>query len=80
MLNCGDSSATPTAPKPRSVLALLLLQANQTVPVTALIQELWGHEPPASALTTLQTYVLHLRKLFSTALASPRPRSPRASS
>ncbi|GAB3532348.1 hypothetical protein GCM10027575_76550 [Phytohabitans suffuscus] len=71
MLNCGDSSATPTAPKPRSVLALLLLQANQTVPVTALIQELWGHEPPASALTTLQTYVLHLRKLFSTALASP---------
>ena len=71
MLNCGDSSATPTAPKPRSVLALLLLQANQTVPVTALIQELWGHEPPASALTTLQTYVLHLRKLFSAALASP---------
>lgn len=65
----GDASATPTAPKPRSVLALLLLQANQTVPVTALIQELWGHEPPASALTTLQTYVLHLRKLFGAALS-----------
>jgi DNA-binding SARP family transcriptional activator len=70
-LTCGENSATPTAPKPRSVLALLLLQANQTVPVSALIQELWGHEPPASALTTLQTYVLHLRKLFSAALAVP---------
>ena len=34
--------ATPTAPKPRSVLGLLLLNADQTVQVSALIQELWG--------------------------------------
>jgi DNA-binding SARP family transcriptional activator len=70
-LTCGDRSAVPTAPKPRSVLSLLLLHANQTVPVPDLVNELWGDEPPASAMTTLQTYVLHLRKLFSTALSVP---------
>jgi DNA-binding SARP family transcriptional activator len=70
-VNCGSAPATPTAPKPRSVLALLLLHANQTVPVPDLIQELWGSEPPASALTTLQTYILQLRKRFSDALAIP---------
>ncbi|HKT06026.1 MAG TPA: AfsR/SARP family transcriptional regulator [Rugosimonospora sp.] len=69
LVRCGAALATPTAPKPRSVLALLLLHANQTVPVSALTQELWGHEPPASAHTTLQTYILHLRKVLATALA-----------
>jgi SARP family transcriptional regulator, regulator of embCAB operon len=67
----GDANAVPTAPKPRSVLALLLLQANQTVPVSDLIQELWGSEPPSSALTTLQTYILQLRKRFAAALKIP---------
>lgn len=70
-VSCGDATAIPTAPKPRSVLALLLLQANQTVPVPDLIQELWGSEPPASALTTLQTYILQLRKRLAAALAAP---------
>lgn len=70
-LTCGERSAAPTAPKPRSVLALLLLHTNQTVPVPDLINELWGDEPPASAMTTLQTYILHLRKLLSAALALP---------
>jgi len=51
----------------------MLLHTNQTVPVRALIQELWGNGQPASALTTLQTYILHLRKLFSSALAVPIP-------
>jgi DNA-binding SARP family transcriptional activator len=67
----GSAPATPTAPKPRSVLALLLLQANQPVPVPDLIQELWGDQPPASAMTTLQTYILQLRRRFSDALAIP---------
>ncbi len=69
-VGCEGASATPTAPKPRSVLALLLMHANQTVPVSALTQELWGHEPPASAHTTLQTYILHLRKVFAAALGT----------
>ncbi|MFI1734581.1 BTAD domain-containing putative transcriptional regulator [Streptomyces acidicola] len=61
-------SVTPTAPKPRQVLALLALQADQVVPVRTLIDELWGERPPRSARTTLQTYVLQLRELISAAL------------
>ncbi|MFD8980015.1 BTAD domain-containing putative transcriptional regulator [Streptomyces sp. NPDC059564] len=61
-------SITPTAPKPRQVLALLALHADQVVPVSALIEELWGAVPPRSARTTLQTYVLQLRALIATAL------------
>jgi SARP family transcriptional regulator, regulator of embCAB operon len=78
VLHCGGRPATPTAPKPRSVLAVLLLHANQTVPVTSLIQELWGARVPASAKTTLQTYVLHLRKLLAEAMDVPVPETARS--
>ncbi|MFD7627258.1 BTAD domain-containing putative transcriptional regulator [Streptomyces sp. NPDC059851] len=61
-------SITPTAPKPRQVLALLALHADQVVPISALIEELWAGTPPRSARTTLQTYVLQLRSLIATAL------------
>jgi DNA-binding SARP family transcriptional activator len=61
-------SITPTAPKPRQVLALLALRAGQVVPVGALAEELWGSEPPRSARATLQTYILQLRELISAAL------------
>jgi SARP family transcriptional regulator, regulator of embCAB operon len=62
------AQAVPSAGKPRKVLALLLLNEQQMVPVSALVSELWDGEPPRSALTTLQTYVLQLRKLFADAL------------
>ncbi|MEV0323689.1 AfsR/SARP family transcriptional regulator [Streptomyces sp. NPDC050658] len=62
-------SITPTAPKPRQVLALLALHADRVVPVSALMEELWGTTPPRSARTTLQTYVLQLRELLAAALA-----------
>lgn len=55
-------SVTPTAGKPRQLLALLALQAGHLVTVPALIDELWGAAPPRSALTTLQTYVLQVRR------------------
>ncbi|MGC4984712.1 AfsR/SARP family transcriptional regulator [Streptomyces sp. DT193] len=61
-------SITPTAPKPRQVLALLALHADQVVPVGVLTEELWGAEPPRSARATLQTYILQLRELITTAL------------
>lgn len=61
-------SITPTAPKPRQVLALLALHADRMVPVSALTEELWGAAPPRSARTTLQTYVLQLRELIAAAL------------
>ncbi|MES4888804.1 AfsR/SARP family transcriptional regulator [Streptomyces sp. NPDC096012] len=62
-------SVVPTAPKPRQVLALLALHADQVVSVNALVEELWGGKPPRSARTTLQTYVLQLRELIAEALA-----------
>jgi DNA-binding SARP family transcriptional activator len=61
-------SITPTAPKPRQVLALLALHADRVVPVVALTEELWDTTPPRSARTTLQTYILQLRELIAVAL------------
>jgi DNA-binding SARP family transcriptional activator len=69
-----EVSIAPTAPKPRRVLALLALHANQVVPVGTLIEELWGANPPRSARTTLQTYVLQLRELIAGALAQGQDR------
>lgn len=63
----------PTARKPRQILSVLLLNESKVVLTSALIAELWDDAPPKSALTTLQTYILHIRKLlaamFGTALA-----------
>ncbi len=58
-------SITPSPPKVRRVLALLVLRANQVVHPDSLIEELWGQTPPKSAITTLQTYIYHLRKEFA---------------
>ncbi len=49
-------------PKQRTVLALLVLNANRVVTVDRLGDALWGSEPPETARNTLQTYVRHLRK------------------
>lgn len=61
----GPTAGRLTAPKPRKVLALLLVRAGVIVPVDTLIRELWGDEPPASAQTTLQTYVLQIRRMLA---------------
>ncbi|MGC5021005.1 BTAD domain-containing putative transcriptional regulator [Micromonospora sp. DT47] len=53
---------TPTAPKVRQVLAFLLVRRNQIVQVSEFIDELWGSNPPGSAMTTLQTYIYKLRR------------------
>ncbi|MFE9095610.1 BTAD domain-containing putative transcriptional regulator [Streptomyces sp. NPDC007264] len=53
---------TPSAAKPRAVLATLLVQNNTVVSTHTLIDELWGAEPPRTATTTLQVYVSQLRK------------------
>lgn len=66
-------SVAPTAAKPRQVLALLALRTGQVVPVPTLVEELWGDNPPRSALTTLQTYVMQLRRLIAAALPAPGP-------
>jgi DNA-binding SARP family transcriptional activator len=45
----------------RTLLALLLLRANEVVPVDQIIEELWGEEPPASATKSVQALVSKLR-------------------
>jgi predicted ATPase/DNA-binding SARP family transcriptional activator len=58
-----DGSPTPLgAPKQRALLALLLVNRRRVVPTEHLIDGLWGEQPPASALQSLQVYVHGLRR------------------
>jgi hypothetical protein len=49
-------------PKQRSVLAMLLLDANRAISTDRLVDGLWGDDPPLRAAATLQVYVSNLRK------------------
>ena len=51
-------------PMQRAVLAMLLLQVDRVVSVAALIDGLWGDDPPPSAVNSVQGYVSRLRKLL----------------
>jgi DNA-binding SARP family transcriptional activator len=63
-------------PKQRAVLGVLLLRANTVVSLEHLVDELWGEEPPAQAIASLQAYVSHLRRLLEPdRRARTRPRS-----
>lgn len=66
-LRRGPALITPSAPKLRQVLSLLVLQANSVTRVDQLVEELWEESPPPSALTTVQTYIYQLRKLLKLA-------------
>jgi SARP family transcriptional regulator, regulator of embCAB operon len=61
-LTYDDNSYTPTPPKTRQLLALLALHANQVVATEDCLRELWESDPPKSAVSTLRTYVLQIRK------------------
>jgi SARP family transcriptional regulator, regulator of embCAB operon len=63
-------STLPTAGKPRQVLALLALRGDSLVTVPTLMEEIWGEQPPRSAATTLQTYILQLRRFIGGELCS----------
>ncbi|MGW1196792.1 AfsR/SARP family transcriptional regulator [Streptomyces sp. NPDC002536] len=61
-------SLVPSAAKPRQILALLALHADRVVTVPTLMGEIWGEDVPRSAATTLQTYILQLRRKIAVAL------------
>jgi DNA-binding SARP family transcriptional activator/tetratricopeptide (TPR) repeat protein len=48
--------------KQRSLLAMLLLHANDVVPTELLIDEVWGGSPPSTVAKSVQVYVSRLRK------------------
>src|SRR4051794_40240018 len=60
----GDRSLPLAGAKQRALLALLVLNANRVVSRDRLIDELWGEQPPETAVTSLQVYVSRLRKLL----------------
>jgi DNA-binding SARP family transcriptional activator len=64
-ITCGEHQLTLSAPKVREVVALLVLRRNQLVQIHEFIDELWGQEPPRSALATLQTYIYKVRKALT---------------
>lgn len=61
-LHHGTLEMTPTAQKPCTALAFLLLNHERVAPVSALIDELWKEGPPKTARSALQIYVFHLRQ------------------
>src|SRR6266540_3442637 len=52
------------SPKQRSLLALLLVHANETVSRDRLIDELWGDAPPATVESGFHVYLSRLRRLL----------------
>ncbi|MGI9613506.1 MAG: AfsR/SARP family transcriptional regulator [Acidimicrobiales bacterium] len=49
-------------PKCRALFAALALSVGATVPVSRLVELVWGDDPPRTAEKTLQSYVTRLRK------------------
>jgi DNA-binding SARP family transcriptional activator len=70
-------SCIPSASKPRQLFALLAVNAGHVVPTSVMMEELWGGNPPRSAVTTLHSYIRVLRKRLDAALEYDRARSSR---
>jgi DNA-binding SARP family transcriptional activator/Tfp pilus assembly protein PilF len=66
-VRAGDDWRGIGAPKWRSVLAALLINAGQIVSAETLINEVWGDAPPAKAANLISIYVLRLRRLLGDA-------------
>ncbi|MFE9799216.1 BTAD domain-containing putative transcriptional regulator [Streptomyces goshikiensis] len=53
-----------TPPRQKTVLSLLLLEANQLMPISRLVEAVWGDRPPATARTQIHFCISTLRKTF----------------
>ena len=62
-----------TGGKQKALLALLLLHADQVVPVDQLVDDLWGEKAPDTARKMIQIYVSRLRKRLPAELVQTRP-------
>lgn len=68
VVRSSGGDATPSAPKPRQLLALLATRMDQAVSMDLLIDEIWEGRPPASAVTVVQTYIVQLRRALADTL------------
>ncbi|WP_082959289.1 BTAD domain-containing putative transcriptional regulator, partial [Mycobacterium mantenii] len=57
----GTPVAIPGA-KPRAILTMLGLHGGSVVPADALVELLWGQDPPRTAAKALQTHISSLRR------------------
>lgn len=69
----GERELDLGGPRQRAAFAVLAMHANRVVSRTELIDALWGQEPPASAASSVYTYVTGLRRVLE-------PGRPRRSS
>jgi DNA-binding SARP family transcriptional activator len=58
----GGCEVSLGGPKPRALMAVLLLRPNEVVPADRLIDELWGEDSPEGAAAALRVNVSRLRK------------------
>jgi WD40 repeat protein/DNA-binding SARP family transcriptional activator len=63
----GQQPLVINGPKPRSILAVLLLHADEPVSADRLAQALWGPDAPANATKVVQVHVSRLRKALGAA-------------
>ncbi|MEA2131141.1 MAG: hypothetical protein QOJ85_4032 [Solirubrobacteraceae bacterium] len=61
----GSTSVALGGIKPRAVIAILLLHANEPVSAERLALALWGEDVPGSAIKTVRVHVSRLRKALS---------------
>jgi DNA-binding SARP family transcriptional activator len=67
-----DGPVTLGGTKPRALLAMLLLHANEVVSSDHLAEALWGEQPPSTAQKALQVHVSQLRKALGYAAIETR--------
>jgi DNA-binding SARP family transcriptional activator/tetratricopeptide (TPR) repeat protein len=66
----GEGELDLGAPQQRAVLAVLLLAEGRQVSLGALVDALWGPEPPKTAVGTVRTYVSRLRRRLAAGAAA----------
>jgi DNA-binding SARP family transcriptional activator/tetratricopeptide (TPR) repeat protein len=69
----GDRSLALGGRKQRSVLAVLLLHANDVVATERLVDEVWGDSPPATVAKSIQVYISRMRKELGDGRLVTRP-------
>ena len=70
----GDRALALGSPRQRLLLAVLLVHRGLPISSDRLIDELWGDQPPASAIKIVQGYVSNLRKVLGAGLLITRGR------
>jgi DNA-binding SARP family transcriptional activator len=69
----GDREMVLRGGKQRALLALLLVNANRTLAIDRIVDELWGENVPESAQKMVQIYVSQLRKVLPPGTVHTRP-------